>query len=243
MTSKSLITASKLGDAFSMPYVDVVAALSEAKLEPVYVVGKQRMFEEEAARKVVSDAKQARRERHGNARPAIDTSLLQQVIDGQAMLSARLDDLEESLAASFKLMTEQHATLLRAVEALRPAPAAAAKTAPVVADAPTQAAQVVPIRRITIGIVGLNQAQFAEVRREFGAEFELRHWEASEARSASFRTGIAGVDHLVVMVRFAGHEAITTIKAQRVPFTSVSGGMSTLKTELTRIFLQPKAAA
>lgn len=272
--SDNLITINQLASSTDLSWHVINKAIKKAELQPAATFRTSRgicaLYDKAATMKLVDELVEARKPPAPMPEPAqpiaalpavgVDQALvaIRSLADGLAGLQARFDDLEESLAASFKLATEQNAALLRAIEALKPAPVvgsiaaygqeangelATRQTSCLPADQLQQLGEIrKPLKRI-VTIVGLTQAQYAEIRTEFGESFDLRHWEAGDVRRPNFTAAIKSSDAVVAMVKFIGHDAMHKMKVAGVKATSINGGMSSLRTELTRLFCEEPVAA
>lgn len=266
--SDNLITINQLASSTELSWHVINKAIKKAELQPAATFRTSRgicaLYDKAETMKLVDELVEARKPPAPMPEPAqpiaalpavgVDQALvaIRSLADGLAGLQARFDDLEESLAASFKLAAEQNAALLRAIEALKPSAVTVRagvhdhvgaaplpiKLAPIV-EQPKPA----PERKRIVTIVGLTQAQYAEIRTEFGESFDLRHWEAGDVRRPNFTSAIKSSDAVVAMVKFIGHDAMHKMKVAGVKATSINGGMSSLRTELTRLFCEEPVAA
>jgi hypothetical protein len=266
--SDNLITINQLSTVSGLSWHVINKAAKDAGLKPEHTFKTSRgigaLYDQAAMMKLVERLAAERRppevkpepEQPIAALPAVgvDQALvaIRSLADGLAGLQARFDDLEESLAASFRLATEQNAALLRAIEALKPSAVTVRagvhdhvgaaplpiKLAPIV-EQPKPA----PERKRIVTIVGLTQAQYAEIGTEFGESFDLRHWEAGDVRRPNFTSAIKSSDAVVAMVKFIGHDAMHKMKVAGVKATPINGGMSSLRTELTRLFCEEPVVA
>lgn len=278
--SDNLITINQLATVSGLSWHVINRAAKDAGLKPEHTFKTSRgigaLYDQAAMMKLVERLAAERRPPEVKPEPeqpivtlpaaGVDQALvaIRSLADGLAGLQARFDDLEESLAESFKMATEQNAALLRAIEALKPAPVvgsivaygreadgelATRQTSCLPADQLQQIGEIreplkpAPERKRIVTIVGLTQAQYAEIRTEFGESFDLRHWEAGDVRRPNFTAAIKSSDAVVAMVKFIGHDAMHKMRVAGVKATSINGGMSSLRTELTRLFCEEPVAA
>lgn len=240
MDTTDLTTPSQLADKFGIHSRTAILSLEQAGIAPVFThtAGKNvmRLYPREAAERAVTAHLEATKT--SAPAPRLDDSKLDTVLRQLQGVLDRLSDLEDSLAASFKLLQDQNACLLRAIEAV---PTKTVQTAQPTAqqskhneDQPP-ASERKPLLRVAI--LGLLDSQIAEIKKEFAATHDIVHVEADEMRRPGTVHKLRNCEHVLAVVKFIGHDAMSKLKAGGVSVTPLNGGMSTLRTELTRIYL------
>lgn len=88
-----------------------------------------------------------------------------------------------------------------------------------------------------IVLVGLTDAQFAGIEREFGKVLNLKHFTADASRNAAYSQSVANADALLVMTKFVDHRVEHAAKANGTPIVRCLGGMTALKDKLTELYV------
>lgn len=127
-------------------------------------------------------------------------------------------------------------TALPAQLALPAAPAAPA--AETVTDAVVVSPAPQPEAKLTVTIFGLLDAQAAMIDSEFGRDLNLRYVRASDAASQRARGLIRTSDYVVTMTGFISHSTEDLIRSMGAKLIRVSGGMTSLRNELTRLYVE-----
>jgi len=201
------------------------------------------------------------------AAPEVDGLLaLRSQVDSLGASIVDIDDACSVMRSGVARLGEQNATMFRTIQVMQrelrdglaavnalvklvgatpspSAPAAAPSSAPVEVPppAPEAVASVeldVPVaRKRRVVIVGLTDAQFAQIAKEFGGVFDLRHVVADQACGRGFASLIEGAGNVLTMTRFISHKAEDTAKSRGVNLTRVNGGMSSLRDALTTLYV------
>ncbi len=196
------------------------------------------------ARKKIEEESAARRALKTTPAPkAAPPVNIDEVLQRLSMLSA---DVDELLTASAQLsdrvnkLLEQNTHMFKALSNVQtclhqppiqvPAPAPEEiKTAPKPPPKP-----VLP----KIVIVGLWAAQQQMITKEFGEIFDLRMFDADQARSTSFSSTLESCDRVLLLTNFINHSIEAVVKNSGRPFNHVKGGMSVLRDRLTTLFVE-----
>ena len=95
-----------------------------------------------------------------------------------------------------------------------------------------------PARRPAVTVVGLLPGQASMIKDEFGTEFSL-HFVTSAKNEASRLHGLCKTsDAVLTMTGFISHSLEKIIKSSGVRLVRVNGGMSSLRDELTTLYIQ-----
>ncbi len=92
------------------------------------------------------------------------------------------------------------------------------------------------VRKPKVCIVGLLPQQAGIISSEFGIEFDLDFWK--DGGSKNLRDLSKTCDYVLAMTNFISHDTISAIKATNGNLRYVSGGMSSLKDELTKLYVE-----
>lgn len=250
-TTIELTTPFQLAKKFDVHDRVVNIALEQASLVPAFThsAGKNvmRFYIRDKAETAVATYVGAQKINKSSATPPapqLDDSKLDTVLRQLQGVLDRISDLEDSLAASFKLLQEQNACLLRAIEAV---PTKAARALPLTAALQDKPDEQPPASEqkalLRVAIIGLLDSQIAEIKKEFAATHDVVHVEADEVRRPGTVHKLRNCEHVLAVVKFVGHDALSKLKSGGVNFIPLNGGMSTLRTELTRIYLAATSKA
>lgn len=98
-----------------------------------------------------------------------------------------------------------------------------------------------PAHRPAVTVVGLLPGQASMIKDEFGSEFNL-HFVTSAKNEATRLHGLCKTsDAVLTMTGFISHSLEKIIKSSGVRLVRVSGGMSSLRDELTMLYIQAHA--
>lgn len=136
-------------------------------------------------------------------------------------LQSKLDEVVTALPAQLALP----APVADTVDA-EPVPRAAEPAAPHTAA------------KLTVTIFGLLDAQAAMIDSEFGRDLNLRYVRSSDAASQRARGLIRTSDYVVTMAGFISHSTEDLIRSMGAKLVRVSGGMTSLRNELTRLYVE-----
>ncbi|WP_395138385.1 hypothetical protein [Schlegelella aquatica] len=136
-------------------------------------------------------------------------------------LQSKLDEVVTALPAQLALP----APVADTVDA-EPAPRAVEPAAPHTAA------------KLTVTIFGLLDAQAAMIDSEFGRDLNLRYVRSSDAASQRARGLIRTSDYVVTMAGFISHSTEDLIRSMGAKLVRVSGGMTSLRNELTRLYVE-----
>lgn len=92
--------------------------------------------------------------------------------------------------------------------------------------------------KLTVTIFGLLDAQAAMIDSEFGRDLNLRYVRSSDAASQRARGLIRTSDYVVTMAGFISHSTEDLIRSMGAKLVRVSGGMTSLRNELTRLYVE-----
>lgn len=155
-------------------------------------------------------------------------------------VEAELEKLRLDLEPVLKKLTDQNAVLFRMLEKLLPP---STKSADELAPSPTSAPAVKketpgPPKLRRVAIVGLHPNQVPHIKKEFEEVFDLRFVNVDDAKGSAFKNSMSYCDHVFTIVNFISHSVEEAVKASGAPFSRVVGGMSTLRTALTDLWVK-----
>lgn len=163
-------------------------------------------------------------------------------------LSGSLASLAHALAGSIaeafgaELRRALQSKLDEVVTALPAQLALPAPTAAPAAETVTDAVAMSPApqseAKLTVTIFGLLDAQAAMIDSEFGRDLNLRFVRSSDAASQRARGLIRTSDYVVTMAGFISHSTEDLIRSMGARLVRVSGGMTSLRNELTRLYVE-----
>lgn len=82
-------------------------------------------------------------------------------------------------------------------------------------------------------IAGLHGPSEERMRREFGKALDLRFYD-DESSVVTLHAKCAKVDAIIAMTKFISHKHSDVMKLSDAPYIEISGGLTKLRTELTR---------
>lgn len=157
-----------------------------------------------------------------------------ELLTASAQLSDRVNKLLEQNTHMFKALSNVQTCLHQPpIQVLAPVPEEIkVGTSAAVSKPPPK--PVLP----KIVIVGLWAAQQQMITKEFGEIFDLRMFDADQARSTSFSSTLESCDRVLLLTNFINHSIEAVVKNSGRPFNHVKGGMSVLRDRLTTLFVE-----
>ncbi len=163
---------------------------------------------------------------------------LDKLLNQNVLLLRAIDDLKTTVQNEFtKVATRADIQSVvgalngLAVASFTPPPTAS----PTLAPPPAQKASTASRHKIVV--VGLTDAQFAQIAKEFGTCFDLRHVVADQASGKGFASVVDGAAAVISMTRFVNHGFEDVVRQRGVKLIRVTGAMSALRDRLTQLFV------